>query len=71
MLYFMEHYLGVWPDNGNGSFEYFLLVFVALLVIAIALCVQRYVRLDGIELAGVLSVCFVAGLIGSMWAVAW
>jgi hypothetical protein len=67
----MERYFGAWPDNGNGSFEYFLLLFVALLAIAIALRVQRYVRLDTADLTMFLAACFAVGLIGSMWALDW
>ena len=71
MLYFMERHLGAWPDNGDGSFEYFFLLFVLLLIVTIVLQIQRYVRLDRIELATIFTVCFAAGLIGSMWAVVW
>jgi hypothetical protein len=37
MLDFIERYFGVAPDNGNGSVEFLLVMFLIMLILAIAL----------------------------------
>jgi hypothetical protein len=37
MLNFIERWLGVVPDNGDGVFEIFLVMFLIVLLVAIAL----------------------------------
>jgi hypothetical protein len=37
MLDFIERWLGVAPDNGNGAFEIFLVMLLIVLLVVIAL----------------------------------
>ena len=39
VLDFIERYFGVAPDNGDGSIEYLLIMFLTILIVAITLSV--------------------------------